>query len=520
MSAQKYILWFKDINKHDLSSVGGKGANLGEMVSFEISVPPGFVVTTDAYFYFLEHNKLRPKLEEILEKIEKDRPESFTRASDLITKLILKAKMPQDLAIQIMKAYLDLGYPSQSLVAVRSSATAEDLPGASFAGQQETFLNVKGEANVVKKVQECWSSLFSARAIFYRDQQKVNHMRTGIAVPIQKMIQSESSGVMFTIDPMTNEKNKVVIEAIFGLGELIVQGSVTPDHYVVNKSDLEIETKNIAQQTFQLIRTDGKTFERKIPKSQQNRQKITNKQIVELARLGKKIHGHYFFPQDIEWAVENNKIYILQTRPVTTAGKNHGRAASDKASEDMQKEKREVILSGSPASPGIATGQVRIIHSPSEISKIKNGEILVTTRTTPDFVPAMKKAAAIVTDQGGQTSHAAIVSRELGVPCVVGTEKATSILKTGQYITVNSQIGEVYNATPYDMNSTKMETLAPASADSSILSKPIPIKTATKVYVNLAEPELASIVAKKNVDGVGLLRAEFMMAEIGVHPRK
>lgn len=516
-SAQKFIApatnlfikWFSEIDKNDIPEVGGKGANLGEMVSFGIPVPPGFCVTSAAYFYFLEKNNLKPQIQKILLKTDKNDPYSYSIVSDKIKKLILKGTIPKDLAFEIMASYLKLGGGlKEILVAVRSSATAEDLPTASFAGQQASFLNISGEANVVSKVRECWASLFEPRAIFYREEKGFDHFKVGIAVPIQKMIQSETSGVMFTVDPVTNQKNRILIEAIYGLGELIVQGKVSPDHYLVDKNSLKILEKNVFLQPLQLIKVGSLNKEVPVPKKMRDKPKLRNKQIIGLAHLGKKIHQHYFFPQDIEWAVERGKIFIVQTRPVTTIRKKN--IDIEKREEKIAPKIRAAILVGIPASPGIATGPVKIIHSAKEIGKVKKGDVLVTEMTTPDFVPAMKKVVAIVTDKGGQTSHAAIVSRELGVPCVVGTEKATKDLKNGQFITVNGARGEVYKA---GLKAKESFTL-------SLSRSPALLRTATKIYVNLAEPELAAEVAAKNIDGVGLLRAEFMIAQIGVHPKK
>ena len=525
----KFIVWFNEIGKDDIALVGGKGANLGEMVSFGIPVPPGFIVTSNAYFYFLEENKLRERIKKEVEKLDKNNPQSYIEISSVVKKLLLGGKMPKDLGVEIMKAYLKLGgiWGRNTLVAVRSSATAEDLPGASFAGQQITFLNVMGETNVLEKVRECWASLFEPRAIFYREEKKFDHLKLGIAVPVQKMIQSETSGVMFTCDPVTLKKNIIIIEAIYGLGEFIVQGRVTPDHYAVEKNSLEILTKAVSLQSIQYIKVGKKTQERKVQYIKQRKQKISDKQIVELARLGQKIHQHYFFPQDIEWGVEKGKIYILQTRPVTTTKEKlktkNKQSLFSSENEKLEEEtiKLPLILRGQAASPGIGSGPVRIILSAREIGKVKKGDILVTVMTSPDFVPVMKKVEGIVTDRGGQTSHAAIVSRELGVPCVVGTEKGTKVLKNEEMITVNGSKGEVYKRSFKSLRDYKgmFEALSPQTPIASARPQEI-VKTATKVYVNLAEPELAAKIAKRNVDGLGLLRAEFMMAEIGIHPKK
>ena len=504
MGKNKWILWFRDVGKEDVRLAGGKGANLGEMYNAGIPVPRGFIVSTQAYFDFLRENNLKKRIKEILSRINIDNPQELSNASQAIKELISKAPIDPQLAQGIMKAYNKLGALGglkQPYVAVRSSATTEDLPNASFAGQQETYLNVHGEHQVVSKVQACWASLFTPRAIFYRQKQHFDHFRLGIAVPIQRMVQSDISGVMFTVNPVTNDKSTLVIEAIWGLGELIVQGEVTPDHYEVDKTTLEIKKIVVNKQRVELIRRNGKNYRQQITGKQQEKQKLNPLQIIKLAKLGLHLQEHYYFPQDSEWAIEKNHIYIVQTRPITTLNKG-------------QKKKREIrkaklILTGESASPGQGEGPVRIIRSPKEISKIKKGDVLVTPMTTPDFVPAMKKAVAIVTDQGGQTSHAAIVSRELSVPCVVGTRQATKTLKDGDIILVDGSRGLVYQGGKPIHQRQQRKAIENTQ-----------LKTATKLYVNLAEPELASEVAKMDVDGVGLLRAEFMIAGIGIHPRE
>ena len=499
------VVWFSDVDKDDVALVGGKGANLGEMVKNEFPVPEGFIVTATAYFRFLKENNLATRIKHLLSTVNFDKAESLLQVSNHIKKSIIAGHMPADMEKDIMQAYFTLGgLLKDALVAVRSSATAEDLPTASFAGQQETFLNVKGETNVIIKIKETWASLFNSRAIFYRHEQHFDHFKVGIAVPVQKMVESEQSGIMFTIDPVTNDKTKIVIEAIFGLGELIVQGEITPDHYEVTKSNFDIAVKNITTQTKMLKKVGIANKEVPIPKIIGERQKITDKHIRELARLGKKLEKHYYFPQDSEWAIEKGKIYIVQTRPITTIHK-----ASISSTKEEKSMPHEILVKGAPASPGIATGKTRVIKSAKEIGNVLMGEVLVAPQTNPDFVPAMKRAVAIVTDLGGRTSHAAIVSRELGIPAVVGSENATKVLKNGLFITVNGTKGEVYKGGFAKSTVNQMTQV----------QKPI-IKTATKVYVNLAEPEFAQRVSKRHVDGVGLLRAEFMMAGIGVHPKK
>jgi len=499
----KAILWFDEVNKGDIPIVGGKGANLGEMVHAGIPVPPGFIVTAGAYFKFLKASNLTDKISRYLEDLDVNDSKKLQEVAGLIKDKISSVPMLPDIVQEIKDAYRKLG---GGLVAVRSSATAEDLPEASFAGQQSTFLNIQGENEVVTAIQGCWSSLFEPRAIFYRQQQGFDHFRVGIAVPVQKMIQSESSGVMFTVEPLTSDTTKIIIEAIFGLGEAIVSGDVTPDQYLLDKNDIRIIDKKIHKQEWQLVKDIkapvGKlepNIKTSVPPSKQAKQKLSDKDIVALAKVGKTIEDHYQFPQDIEWAKEGKELFILQTRPVTTM--------KPMETKILPKIEAKAILTGVAASPGIAVGPVKIINA-SQIDKLKNGDVLVAEMTTPDFVPAMKRATAIVTDRGGRTAHAAIVSRELGIPCVVGTGVATKTLRDGQEITVDGSGGEVYAG----------KVAEPKTAAPAVISQER-IKTKTRVYVNLAEPELAEAIAARHVDGVGLLRAEFMMAQIGGHPR-
>jgi pyruvate,water dikinase len=503
MGETRFIVWFEDVGKGDLALVGGKGANLGEMLGAGIPVPPGFIVTVDGYFYFLEKANLRGEIERLLASLDPNDTQLLQKASAKIKEAVLTAKMPREIAQEIEDAYAKLG----GFVAVRSSATAEDLAEASFAGQQRTFLNIQGEDDVVQAVQGCWASLFESRAIFYRHNQGLDHLGVGIAVPVQRMVQSEVSGVLFTLEPVTNEDN-VVIEAVYGLGEAVVSGEVTPDMYTVDKRDFAILDKVIARQEKKLVRSPEKvgSIEARdiwvpVPESEQEKQKLTDADIVHLAKLGVKIEQHYKFPQDIEWAKEPGALYIVQTRPVTTI-----KPIIEEIAPTEEMLQAQLLLTGSPASPGVGAGAVRIVVDPSQIDQVRQGNVLVARMTSPDFVPAMKRAAAIVTDLGGRTCHAAIVSRELGVPCVVGSGKATAILHNGQEVTVDGSQGKIYAGILASLFKAKAVSIGPE------------IKTRTKVYVNLADPELAGAVAARNVDGVGLLRAEFMIAQIGEHP--
>ncbi len=498
---QQAIVWFDEVTKKDIPTVGGKGANLGELTNAGIPVPFGFIVTATAYFDFLKQTKITDKIRELLHSADVNNSKQLQQVAKKVQQVILAAKMPLKLAAEIREAYKKLG---GGLVAVRSSATAEDLPEASFAGQQRTFLNLRKEKEVVAAVHGCWASLFEARAIFYREQQGFDHFKVGIAVPVQKMVQSEASGVMFTIEPVTSDQSKIVIEAIYGLGEAIVSGEVNPDLYVIDKERLIISSKKLSRQERKLTinpkaENENTNIWTSVPPSEQTQQKLSDTDIAKLAWIGKQIEYHYEFPQDIEWAREGRKIFILQTRAVTTI----------KETTEVEPEIRApVLLAGAAASPGIASGPVKIIPDASQIDRVYDGDIMVTEMTTPDFVPAMKRAAAIVTNRGGRTAHAAIVSRELGIPCVVGVEEGTTALRDGQVITVDGSHGKIYEG--------KVTRRIETASVSTIFQEAI--KTRTKVYVNLAQPELADRVATHNVDGVGLLRAEFMVAHIGEHP--
>ena len=505
----KNILWFKEIHFEDVGIVGGKGANLGEMYNLGIPVPNGFVVTASAYFQFFKDNKLKTVIADILKTTDVDDPNQLLTASKKIIAIIKKAPVSEPLAIEIMKSYKQLsgaGGLGNVPVAVRTSATSEDTLDASFAGQGETFLNVIGESNVIKRVRDCWASLFTPRSIFYQVKKHYDHFKIGVAVPVQKLVQSEISGIMFTVNPVSNNKNQIIIETVWGLGEYIVQGRVTPDQIILDKSNWTVVSKTQASQDVQLIKSDHETKEVTVPKSKQKKPKITDEFAIRIAKIGQKLHNHYGKAQDIEFAIEKNKIFIVQTRPITTIVSNQ------KTLDDQKKIVSKVAdLKGEPASPGSATGVVIIIKSPTEINRVKSGQILVTSMTTPDFVPAMKKVNGIITDKGGQTSHAAIVSRELGVPCVVGTATATKFFKEGDIVTLNGTTGEIWRG---DVTGN----IITVNQDKPKISKAI--HTATKIYVNLGEPELAKMISKRHVDGIGLLRAEFMIANIGIHPKK
>jgi len=502
---RRAVVWFEEVNKNDIAIAGGKGANLGELLRSSIPVPNGFIVTADAYVEFIESTDLRNKIQGMLDPLDSSDTAKLQQTAEEIKKMVMACPMPPQISRSIKQHYAKLG---GGRVAVRSSATAEDLPDASFAGQQRTYLNIQGEDDVVLAVQGCWASLFEPRAIFYRVQQGFDHFQVNIAVPVQNMVQSEVSGVMFTLDPLTNDRSKVVIEAVFGLGESIVSGEVTPDLYIIDKATLSIVEHQKRRQEWTLAANPRKgqgldnNIKVPIPQSKQDAPKLADGDVLALARMGMRIENLYQFPQDIEWGREGRALFILQARPVT--------ALDRKAKQELPAVSGNVLLTGVAASPGVASGQVRVLPDPSLIHELQPGEILVAQMTTPDYVPAMKKAAAIITDKGGRTAHAAIVSRELGIPCVVGTNQATESLVNGQVVTVDGFRGKVYEGQVIQEKISA--TVAPVTRRKLV--------TKTKVYVNLAEPKRAPDVAKMDCDGVGLLRAEFIIADhIGEHPR-
>lgn len=522
--SNQYIKWFSQIDKHDVPTVGGKGANLGEMFQAGFPVPYGFVVTAQSYFRFIEENNLEARIRQMLSVVNYENSKELSDVAGQIRRLILNSPIPHDLTTTIVDHYEKLPIEESRLlnkkrgidhvltrlkhvydaplVAVRSSATAEDLPDASFAGQQETYLNVKGESHLVNKIREAWASLFTERACYYRHAQKYDHIKVGLAAVVQRMVQSEKSGIAFSIDPVTNNKSVITIEAIYGLGEYIVQGEVTPDHYEVDKKTCSILKNQVKTQKVQFIKKGVENVEVAIDPKEGKKQKITDQQIIEIAQLVAKIEKHYFFPQDIEWAIAGGTVFIVQSRPITTMGESKN--LKFKISHF------KLVAKGDPASPGIKSGRPVIIHSPAEIHKIKTGDILVALHTNPDYVPAMKKAAAIITETGGRTSHAAIVSRELGVPAVVGVEHATELLKHEKIVTVNGGTGEIFRGNVLIHEQPTASSKQPTA---------VRHHTLTHVYVNMAEVEQAHKVAQMHVDGIGLLRAEFMIADMGTHPK-
>lgn len=504
------IIDVNELRVTDVPIVGGKGANLGELTSAAFPVPNAFVLTTVSYDYFLTKSRIMNKIDEELKKIDKNSDQSLTDASGRIRKLFETYEIPADLKKEIISNYnLLFTKGKMGFVAIRSSATAEDLPDASFAGQQETYLNVKGNDDLFDKIRKCWSSLFTARAISYREKQGYAHKDVKLAVVVQKMVNSEISGIMFTVDPHNGAKN-IIIEAGYGLGEAIVGGEVTPDTYVIDKSKMSISKKRISVQKWKYVRgPDVGCVKEDVAADLEKAQKISDNRILEIAELGRQVEIHYQRPMDMEWCIEDDKVYLVQARPITAIGNTGADTVKTEISSS-----EEVILSGLGASPGMASGTVCIYDETMSLDVVKDGDVLVTKMTMPDMVPAMSRSVAIVTDEGGMTCHAAIISRELGTPCVVGTGHATEKLKNGDIITVDGTTGSVYRGEI----KRSTEPSSPSETVNASCYESVPI-TGTKVLVNMSMPSKADEIAKLPCDGVGLMRSEFLFTNyIGEHP--
>jgi pyruvate,water dikinase len=527
---EKRILWFDELGKEDIPLVGGKNANLGEMTHAGIPVPPGFAITAEAYREFITQTSIAEKIYKIIEETVTDPndPKQYEEASKKVRQLIEATPMPSAIEKTIRDAYNELGKrtkASEVFVAVRSSATAEDLPDASFAGQQETYLNVKGADELVQKTVKCWSSLFTPRAIFYRTQKGFKHEDVLISVGVQRMVNAKVAGVTFTINPVTGEPNQIVIEANWGLGESVVSGAVTPDDYIVDKNTLRIIEKRIAKKTVEYVRDPetGKTIHAQVDTERQEVPCLTDEEVVKLAEIAKQIEEHYGKPQDIEWAIDRElpfpeNIFIVQSRPETVWSlkeKPTAEAPKPPTPPERPMEMKVIVKGIAAGKRGIGAGVAKVVFTPEDASKLmKKGNILVTTMTNPDYVPYMRMAGAIVTDKGGVTCHAAIVSRELGIPCIVGAESATKVMTTGKEYTVDARSGVVYEGI---LAMAEKPAAPTAVAPGAVLSS-APV-TATKIYLNLGVPEKIEDYKNLPFDGIGLMRIEFILASyIGEHP--
>lgn len=509
----EFVKWFSELSNKDVGTAGGKGASLAEMYNSKFPIPPGFVVTAQAYSYFLEKSMLGEKIDRILRNLDVEKTQELDEKAKEIREIIANASMPEEMEDQILEAYRILDVDRLKIeearkgaaeilkmshepvfVAVRSSATTEDLSDASFAGQQETFLNVKGEKQLIEKVKECFASLFTARAVYYRTKKGFAHNKAQLAVVVQRMIDSEKSGVIFSKNPMS-DKDEIVIEAVFGLGEGIVSGKIKPDHYVVsgNLGDFKISDIQAGEKKIAIVRSSsGETQSVKLTEEKSKQQVLDNYEIKILAQYAKRLEEHYKKPQDIEFAIARKEVYIVQSRPITTTFSAEGRKEID----------GKILLSGLGASGGVSFGTVKVIRHMDDLNKVQKGDVLVTEMTNPDMVVSMQKAAAIVTDEGGLTSHASIISREMGIPAVVGTGEATRKLYDGQIVTVDGFNGKVYEG---------------KGEEKQIEIKPIvPTKIKIKVIVDI--PDFAERAALSGAKEVGLVRLEGIIAAGGRHP--
>ena len=526
------ILWFEEVRKDDVPLVGGKVANLGEMISFGLPVPPGFAVTAYAYQRFITETGIAHEIYRVIKEVVKEKkPEEYQEASRRIRKLIESTPIPSEIEHAIKAAYRRLADKlgmRDPLVAARSSATAEDLPDASFAGQQETFLGVRGEDDLVDNVKKCWSSLFTPRAISYREDKGFRHEDVLISVAVQKMVNSRSAGVMFTINPVTGREDELVIESSWGLGESVVGGKVTPDTFIVDKKTLTIKEAIVGDKKIEVVLLpNGGTEEREVEPERRNVLSLSEEEVKKLAEFGLMIEEHYGRPMDIEWAIDKDlewpeNVLILQARPETVFSVKKAReAGAAKVEEAAAAPRGEPVVKGLPASPGIAAGVAKVAFTVEEAAEmIQPGDILVTKMTTPDWEPYMKIVSAIVTDEGGMTSHAAIVSRELGIPCIVGTGNATQVMQTGKEYTVDGGTGVVYEGIREDLVKKKVPAAAPTAAGEIVVAPTLEIPvTGTKVYMNLGIPEKIEEYKNLPIDGIGLMRIEFIIASwIKMHP--
>jgi pyruvate,water dikinase len=506
------IRWFDAIRVTDAALVGGKGANLGELSFAKLPVPPGFVVTAEAYRYALASAGIDDALASVLASVDVASTADLTRAADQAQALIRGVALPDDLLAALVEAYHRLGDGVR--VAVRSSGTGEDASDTSFAGMNATFTNVAGDDEVAQAVVGCWASLYGARVISYRASQRTTDV-PAMGVVVMEMIPSERAGVMFTADPSTGDTSRIVIEAAQGQGEVVVSGMVEPDTYVVVKTGPTIEHVRIGTQDVKIVRgPDGEDQQVTLSPSEASARVLSDDEVLGLARLGLAVEAHYGTPQDTEWAIANGHQYLVQSRPITTL-------AAAAAAAPVTEEGARILVQGLAASSGRASGAVRVLSSPDQGDQFHDGEVLVAKMTSPDWVPLMRRASALVTDGGGITCHAAIVSRELGVPCVVGARVATTVLRDGEVVTVDGTKGVVYEGALGAPAPTAASTSAAVTVSAPSAPPLATTPLATKIYVNLAFAEHAEEVAALDVDGVGLLRAEFMVTDAlkGVHPK-
>jgi pyruvate,water dikinase len=531
------VLLLEDVDADDVGTVGGKAASLGELIGAGLPVPPGFAVTAGTYRTFIEEAGIDDELFDAVD-VDPEDSAALREAEATAERLILDTPFPEAVREEILEGYRAMGEDgAEAFVAVRSSATAEDLPDSSFAGQQETFLNVR-EDDLLRRVKECWASLFTQRAIYYRQQRGFPHADVDIAVVVQRMVDAEKSGVMFTSHPSTGDP-QITIEAAWGLGEAVVSGTVSPDNYVYDREREAVDEVTVADKKVEMVKDEetGETVQLDVDEDRRSERVLSDAEIGDLVELGERVEDHYGAPQDVEWAIYDGEIYMLQSRPITTiqedAGGESGSeesaaggsaggvtadgesgAAGSSPNGGTERDDADVLVDGLGASPGVVSGAVRLVHKLDHLDQVQDGDVMVTEMTMPDMVPAMKRAAGIVTDEGGMTSHAAIISRELGVPAVVGTGNGTRVLEDGQQVTLDGDKGTVRAGE--DESAEPGEEFEPVEAARP--ETPVKPMTATEVKVNVSIPEAAERAAATGADGVGLLRIEHMVLSLGKTP--
>ena len=509
------VVWFEAVGPSDVASVGGKGANLGELTRAGLPVPDGFVVTAEAYLDALDRAGIRERVCRRSAELDSSDDAALAVAASELQTLVGRVALPEELRLEVLSAYGRLG--QDAFVAVRSSATGEDTATTSFAGMNESFTNVRGDTELLESIVRCWASLFGERACSYRAAQGVTD-EPAIAVVVQRMADADRSGVMFTADPTTGDPDHIVIEAAFGQGEVVVGGQVEPDTYVVSKTGPTLLTTRVGAKEFRVVRgADGHDLRVEHDAQTASSRVLTDAEVLELARFGARIEASYGAPQDTEWVIENGTILFVQSRPITTGMERPSATPGGSGTEPGPP-----LVTGLGTAPGVAAGRVRVLHTPAEGSLLEAGEILVAPMTNPDWVPVIRRAGALVTDSGGITCHAAIVSRELGVPCIVGARTATEVLTDGMLVTVDAGAGAVYAGDQVARLARQVSVVSSPAVVSESAATGAPEALATLVYVNLAIADHAERVAAQPVDGVGLLRAEFLLTEAlgGEHPRK
>ncbi len=503
VKSEDFVVWLQEVDRDDAHSVGVKSAHLGEMILSDFAVPEGLAITTNSYHSFLKANKLNEKIRHLIGTINFNNVDSIHQVSRHIRTIIERSPIPQEITKEIFSAYAQMMKKHDSaFVAIRSSIPHESIQRNTQTLNTQTFLNIKGEAAVVDTIRKIWASLFLPQAISHRNNAKVDQLRMGMGILVQKMVQSEVSGTAYSIDPLTYNKQRIIIEAFYGLSEYVSRTKIPTDHYEIDKNDFKITDKKIAPQNMRLIFKKGENVRERVPDRIQNSQKLSDQNVEKLSKMVREIENHYYFPQSIEWAYEKGKLYVLATRPLTTIQKPELKSPiTAKVSAP-----NAPLLLGQVAYRGIVVGKVKIIHSLKDLLKTNSDDILVTSFTTPEYIPFMKRVAGLVVENSGNSSHAAVFAREFQIPTIIGAIGATKRLSEGSVVTLHGGKGEVYAGSIVTKYPDEKTSFFP--------------KTATQVFINISDPENAREIAAMPIDGVGMFKGEHVFAKIGVHPKK